>query len=80
MIDKSQSWDFGQDTHIFTRSAMGVFMTTESQDLGLTLIQKTVLFDSIVSPSLTGALGPTQTAGWPGGGHPAVCVGPNAPV
>ncbi len=51
MIDKGQWWKFGQDTGVtpllFTRSAKGFLMTTESQDLGLTS-----LFDSIVSPSL----------------------------
>ncbi len=40
MIDKGQWWEFGQDTEVtpllFTRSAMGFLMTTESQDLGLT--------------------------------------------
>ncbi len=39
MIDKSQWREFGQNTGaytLFTRSAMGFFITTESQDLGLT--------------------------------------------
>jgi len=40
MIDEGQWWEFGQDTGVtpllFTRSAMGFLMTTESQDLGLT--------------------------------------------
>ncbi len=40
MIDKGQWWEIGQDTGVtpllFTRSAMGFLMTTESQDLGLT--------------------------------------------
>ncbi len=40
MIDKGQWREFGQDTGVtpllFTRSVMGVLMTTESQDLGLT--------------------------------------------
>ncbi len=40
MIDKGQRWEFSQDTGVipllFTRSAMGFLMTTESQDLGLT--------------------------------------------
>ncbi len=40
MIDKGQWREFSQDTGItpllFTRSAMGFLMTTESQDLGLT--------------------------------------------
>ncbi len=40
MIDRSQWWEFGQDTGVtplfFTRSAMGFLMTIESQDLGLT--------------------------------------------
>ncbi len=39
MIDKGQWWEFGQNTEVtpllFTRSAMGFLMTTESQDLGL---------------------------------------------
>ncbi len=40
MIDKGQWREFGQDTGVtpllFTMSAMGFLMTTESQDLGLT--------------------------------------------
>ncbi len=40
MIDKGQWWEFGQDTGVtpllFTWSAMGFLMTTESQVLGLT--------------------------------------------
>ncbi len=40
MTDKGQWGEFGQDTGVtpllFTRSAMGFLMTTESQDLGLT--------------------------------------------
>ncbi len=45
MIDKGQWREFGQDrvtqgyrvTHLlFTKSALGFLMTTESQDLGLT--------------------------------------------
>ncbi len=40
MIDKGQWREFGQDTGVtpllFTRSAMGFLVTTESQDLGLT--------------------------------------------
>ncbi len=39
MIDKGQWGEFGQDTGVtpllFTRSAMGFLMTTESQELGL---------------------------------------------
>ncbi len=39
MIDKGQWREFSQDTGVtpllFTRSAMGFLMTTESQDLGL---------------------------------------------
>ncbi len=39
MIDKGQWQQLGQDTGVtpllFTRSAMGFLMTTESQDLGL---------------------------------------------
>ncbi len=44
MIDKGQWWEFGQDTGVtpllFSRSAMGFLMTTESQDLGLTSLPK----------------------------------------
>ncbi len=40
MIDKSQWREFGQDTGVtpllFTKSARGFLMTTESQDLSLT--------------------------------------------
>ncbi len=40
MIDQSQWREFGQDTGaiplLFTRSAKGFLLTTESQDLGLT--------------------------------------------
>ncbi len=40
MIDKGQWGEFDQDTGVtpllFTRSAMGFLMTTESQNLGLT--------------------------------------------
>ncbi len=50
MIDKGQWRKFGEDTGVthllFTRSAMGFLMSTETQDLGL------LLFDSFVSPSL----------------------------
>ncbi len=60
-----QWWEFVQDTRVtpllFTRSAMGFLMTTESQDLVLT--SHPVLVDSIVSRHYTGALGPTQTTG-----------------
>ncbi len=37
MIDKGQWGEFGQEVTplLFTRSAMGFLMTTESQDLGL---------------------------------------------
>ncbi len=46
MIDKGQWGEFGQDTGVtpllFTRSAMGFLMTTESQDLGLTSHPKDV--------------------------------------
>ncbi len=39
MIDKGQWGEFGQDTGVtplfLMRSAMGILMTTESQDLGL---------------------------------------------
>ncbi len=54
MFDKGQWREFGQDTRVtpllFTRSAMGFLMTTESQDLGLTSHLKDVFFfDSIVS-------------------------------
>ncbi len=40
IIDKDQWWEIGQDTGVtsllFTRSAMGFLMITESQDFGLT--------------------------------------------
>ncbi len=56
MIDKGQWREFGQDTGVtpllFTRSAMGFLVTTESQDLGLTSHPKDGAFYSIVSPSL----------------------------
>ncbi len=57
MIEKGQWREFGQDTEVhtllFTKCAMGFLMTTESQDLGLVShLRKTVLYDSIVSPSL----------------------------
>ncbi len=48
MIDKGQWREFGQDTGVtpllFTRSAMGFLMTTESQDLGLTFNPKDSTF------------------------------------
>ncbi len=54
MIDKGQWGEFDKDTGVtpllFTRTAIGFLMTTESQDLGLT--SHPVLVDSIVSPSL----------------------------
>ncbi len=61
MIDKGQWREFGQDTAgvtplLFTRSAMGVLMTTESQDLGLTSHSK----DGAFCAHYTGALGPTD--------------------
>ncbi len=47
MIDKGQWWEFVQETGVtpllFTSSAMGFLMTTESQDLGLTSRPKDVL-------------------------------------
>ncbi len=47
MIDKGQWREFGQDTGVtpllFTRSAMGFLMTTESQDLGLSFSGQPVL-------------------------------------
>ncbi len=56
MIVKGQWGEFGQDTGVipllFTRSAMGFLMTTESQDLGLTSHPKDGAFYSIVSLSL----------------------------
>ncbi len=67
MIDKGQWGELtrtpGVTPYSLTRSAMGFLMTTESHDFGLTSHPKTVLFDSIVSPSLHWGLGPTQTAG-----------------
>ncbi len=56
--------EFGQDAEVtpllFSKDILRFLITTESQDLGLHLIRKTVLFDSIVSRHYTGALGPTQ--------------------
>ncbi len=68
MIDKGQWREFGQDTGVtpllFTRSAMGFLMTTESQDLGLTSHPKDGAFWQYTVPVTTGVLGPTQTTGW----------------
>ncbi len=54
MIDEGQWGGFVQDTGVTpyssTRSAVGFFMTTESQDLDLMSHPKDVLVDSIVSP------------------------------
>ncbi len=48
MIDKGQWREFGQDTGVtpllFTSSAMGFLMTTESQELGLTSHPKDCAF------------------------------------
>ncbi len=48
--------EFGQDAEVtplhFSKDILGFLMSTESQDLGLTSHPKTVLFYSIVSPSL----------------------------
>jgi len=48
MIGKGQWVECGQDTGgytpLFTRSAMGFLMTTESQDLSFTSHRKTVLY------------------------------------
>ncbi len=68
-LTRAQWWEFGQDTRVtpllFTRSAMGFLMTTESQDpIDLASHQKEGAVDSIVSCHYTGALGPTQTTGW----------------
>ncbi len=42
--NKGQWWEFGQNTRVtpllFTRSAMGFLMTTESQDLGFNVSSK----------------------------------------
>ncbi len=68
MTDKGQWRKFGQDTGVmlllFTRSAMGFWVTTESQDLSLTCHPKdgAFIFDS--PRYYTGVLGPTQTTGW----------------
>ncbi len=55
MIDKGKR-EFGQDNGVtpllFTRSAMGFLLTTESKDLGLTSHLNDGAFDCIVSPSL----------------------------
>ncbi len=68
MIDKGQWREFGQDTGVtpllFTRSAMGFLMTTESQDLRLTSHPKDGAFWQYTVPVTTGVLGPTQTTGW----------------
>ncbi len=69
MIDKGQWREFGQDTRVtpllFTRSAMGFLVTTESQDLGLTSHPKDGAFWRYSVPvHYTGALRPTQTTGW----------------
>ncbi len=66
MIDKGQFREFGQDTGVtpllFTRSAMGFLMTTESQDLGLMSHPKDGDFLQVYCPlHYTGVLGPTQT-------------------
>ncbi len=54
MIDKGQWWEFGQDTGVapllFTRSAMGFLMTTESQDFGLTSHLKDGAFFTVCVP------------------------------
>ncbi len=48
MIDKGQWQEFGQETGVtpllFTRSAIGFLMTTESQNLGLTSDPKDCAF------------------------------------
>ncbi len=68
MIDKGQWREFGQDTGVtpllFTRSAMGFLMTTESQDLGLTSHLKDGACWQYSVPVTTGVLGATQTTGW----------------
>ncbi len=57
MIDKGQWREFGQDTGVtpllFTRSAMGFLMTTESQDLGLTSHPKDATSGSLSAVSQT---------------------------
>ncbi len=54
MIDKGQCWDFGQDTGVtLYEKCHGIF--NDNRDSGPRferLIRKTVLFYSIVSPSL----------------------------
>ncbi len=69
MIDKGQWGEIGQDSGVtpllFTRSAMGFWMTTESQDLGLTSHPKDVFFLTVLCIHYcTGALGPKQATGW----------------
>ncbi len=46
MIDLGQWEEFGQDTGVtlFTRSALGLLMTTKSQDLGLNTHPKNCAF------------------------------------
>ncbi len=67
MIDKGQWGEFGQDTGVtpllFTRSAMGFYLTTEIQAFGLTSHPKDGAFWQYSVP-VTGALGPTQTTEW----------------
>ncbi len=53
----------GLHLYSFSKDTLGFLMTTESQDLGLPSHPKDGAFYSIVSPSLSGALEPTQTAG-----------------
>ncbi len=54
MIDKGQWREYGQDTGVtpllFTRSALGFSMTTESQDLGLTSHPKDGAFLQYIVP------------------------------
>ncbi len=57
MIDKGQWWEFVQDTGVtpllFTRSAMGFLITTESQDLSLMSHPKDgqKIYVSIIKPN-----------------------------
>ncbi len=68
MIDKGQWWEFGQDNGVtpllFTRSAMGFLMTTESQDLGLTSHPKDSAFWQYSVPvTILGRKGPHRLQG-----------------
>ncbi len=67
MIYKGQWWEFGQDTGVtpptLYEKCHGIF--NDHRESGPWFnVSSERLFDSIVSPSHTVALGPTQTTGW----------------